>query len=160
MVLLCFKLHCMKNGFKQVCNRSKHDANLALWISPKLSPEVIMIQTLMFISVEIVCKYGINLKSTLHLLHIWYLRKSANLVYIYSRFALCGKIVCVLQKSKQTCCKSICMHHCFPTFTQTTSKNFCVRLTHVTCANIFFRTKFALLPNNQICECFVCFLFW
>ena len=27
--------------------------------------------------------------------------------------------VCFLQKSKQTCCKSICMHHCFPTFTQT-----------------------------------------
>ena len=27
--------------------------------------------------------------------------------------------VCFLQKFKQTCCKSICMHHCFPTFTQT-----------------------------------------
>ena len=62
--------------------------------------------------------------------------------------------VCFLKKSKQTCCKSICMHHCFPTFTQTTSKNFRVRFTHVTCANIYFWTKFALLPNNQICECF------
>ena len=67
--------------------------------------------------------------------------------------------VCFLQKSKQTCCKFICMHHCFPTFTQTTSKNFSVRFTHVTCANIYFWTKFALLPNNQICECFCTFAF-
>ena len=67
--------------------------------------------------------------------------------------------VCFLQKSKQTRCKSICMHHCFPTFTQTTSKNFRVRFTHVTCANIYFWTKFALLPNDQICECFLTFAF-
>ena len=51
------------------------------------------------------------------------------------------------------------MHHCFPTFTQTTSKNFRVRFTHVTCANIYFWTKFALLPNDQICECFLTFAF-
>lgn len=111
-------------------------------------------------SVEIACKYDVNLKSTLHLLRIWYLSKSTNPVYIYFRFALCGKIMFAFwKKSKQTCCKSIGMHHCFPTFTQTTSKNFRVRFTHVTCSNIYFWTKFALLPNNQICECFLTFAF-
>ena len=43
-----------------------------------------MMQTQMFIPVEIACKYEINLKSNLHLLRIGYLRKSTNPVYIYS----------------------------------------------------------------------------
>ena len=53
----------------------------------------------MFIPVEMAGKYDVNLKSNLHLLCIGYLRKSTNPVYIYSRFALCGKIMVAFCKN-------------------------------------------------------------
>ena len=122
----------------KIITRSNYDANTDVY------------------SVEITCKYDVNLKSTLYLLQI----KSTNPVYIYSRFVLYGKIMFAFCKnlSKHVANLYVCItvfQRLYPNYIQ----NVRVRFTHVTCANIYFWTKFALLPNNQICECFCTFAF-
>ena len=129
---LCKTNTARKIGFKQICNWSKHDANLGLQIWPKFAMKAMMMQIQIFIPVVFARKCEVNMISTLPLLCFWYLRKSTNLTYIYTDLLYLQSIKFAYStKCRQIWCKSICLHHCFTNVVEASNKNICTCFTHV-----------------------------
>ena len=130
-----------KIGFKQICNWCKYDVNLGLQIWPKFALEAMLMQTQIFIPVVFARKCEVNMISTLHLLRFCYLRKSTNLTYIYTYLLSLQSIAFAFgTKSRQTWCKSICLHHCLTNVTKSSNEN-------------IFPCFTPVLLQEQICSC-------
>ena len=100
-----------------------------------------LMQTQIFIPVVFARKCEVNMISTLHLLRFCYLRKSTNLTYIYTYLLSLQSIAFVFgTKSRQTWCKSICLHHCLTNVTKPSNENICPCFTPI-------------LLQEQVCSC-------